>query len=854
MVTFTTQAQYRKTDGVGENPQINNNLNWDRVDQGGGWASVVIETGHGGTAGQWYTFNSSGEAIKADASDPDKCRFLMMLTADKAQDLEGLFLKLGWFEITGWALTAGREYWLSDDGSGDMQTTPPVGSSVEVFLGYSQTTEVFHIQTQTAVEAAVSEAVEIDVYNDTGSDLTEGKSVYVSGYDATTELPEVTYAKSDAPGTMPAFGIVKETITTGNAGIVVAFGMLAGINTSAFTQGDILFVDAAVAGDLTEVEPAGNEIQVVAQVIKDDASDGRLKVMCVGRQEPTAGGGQVIWDLLVAPSGGDHTSLSAAASAASAGDIIAVRGAITEIANVSIPAGVQVTGFGATRNTTTADNAVVVTMANYTITCGAGSHVEGILFTYVPTGTGALWTVATNYVTVKACHFENIGTTVAGRFFQISGNYGIYDGLTFNGNGWMNRAFNLNGCSRSIFTNIIMQEMSCASDSQLKSTSSSECTFTNFIIEISAGTGTNPVVEEATEVVGVNGHIYTNFTIDGNDDASYGFFLLYETSNINGAHIEKCEKGIRCDAYSHVISNVTVFNCSEHGIYIQSVGADDFVQISNCTIEACGTSSAGEGGIHAASANNVKITGVHIYDTPVACRGINLGGAGNILTAVTVETEIYLSGADNRLTNCEAATIELTGNDGTVVNCECTTLITSGDRTRISVTAYTTHTDTGGFTKVDGTRKVGADPNNTHDIADGFVVGDHWLNTTTEALFACTDNTAANAVWQCLTFQGKTGAQKTISSGAIVLTGDENGYIEAEAESGTADTLDNITGVIGGILIIATYNNHDITITNGAGGGGQFFTKGGGNLVLTGYGAWAMFLGRSGEWFEMQYT
>jgi hypothetical protein len=57
---------------------------------------------------------------------------------------------------------------------------------------------------------------------------------------------------------MPAFGIVSDDIANGATGVVVIGGELSGINTSAFSVGDELFV--GTAGALTATKPTGTAL------------------------------------------------------------------------------------------------------------------------------------------------------------------------------------------------------------------------------------------------------------------------------------------------------------------------------------------------------------------------------------------------------------------------------------------------------------------------------------------------------------------------------------------------------------------------------------------------------------------
>ena len=114
--------------------------------------------------------------------------------------------------------------------------------------------------------------------NNTGSTITKGSAVYVSGHTTETQVAD---ADNTSAASMPAFGIVSDDILNGATGTIVIGGEVSGINTSAFSVGDELFV--GTAGALTATKPTGTAlIQKIAKVTKAAAS-GELLVTGAGR-------------------------------------------------------------------------------------------------------------------------------------------------------------------------------------------------------------------------------------------------------------------------------------------------------------------------------------------------------------------------------------------------------------------------------------------------------------------------------------------------------------------------------------------------------------------------------------------
>lgn len=120
-----------------------------------------------------------------------------------------------------------------------------------------------------------------------GENLVKGDVVYVSGNSG--NIPIVSKAQANAGGTkMPAFGICTQTINTGNTGYIVTQGLFVGINTSAFTPGDTLYVSATTAGAMANVSPSGeeNKIQNIGKVVRS-ANGGSILVGGAGRFNAT---------------------------------------------------------------------------------------------------------------------------------------------------------------------------------------------------------------------------------------------------------------------------------------------------------------------------------------------------------------------------------------------------------------------------------------------------------------------------------------------------------------------------------------------------------------------------------------
>ena len=115
-----------------------------------------------------------------------------------------------------------------------------------------------------------------------GEALSKGDVVYISGINGNTTI--VSKADADDANKMPAFGVAATDITSGTTGDIFTFGTLSGLDTSAFTLGDELFV-STTAGALTSTAPTGesSKLQKIAKVTRSDNSSGSIFIMGAGR-------------------------------------------------------------------------------------------------------------------------------------------------------------------------------------------------------------------------------------------------------------------------------------------------------------------------------------------------------------------------------------------------------------------------------------------------------------------------------------------------------------------------------------------------------------------------------------------
>lgn len=122
----------------------------------------------------------------------------------------------------------------------------------------------------------IGQQVVVRARNNSGSAITKGSVVKVIGVAGGFIGINLALGDSDA-NSATAFGIVAEDIADASNGFVSIQGIVHGLNTNSFTEGDVLYLSPTVAGTFTNVKPvAPQHAVVVGYVAKKSATDGHI--------------------------------------------------------------------------------------------------------------------------------------------------------------------------------------------------------------------------------------------------------------------------------------------------------------------------------------------------------------------------------------------------------------------------------------------------------------------------------------------------------------------------------------------------------------------------------------------------
>lgn len=241
---------------------------------GGSGGSLPDQTGHAGqflttdgSTASWSTPAGSGDVVgPASATDNAVARFNLTtgkliqnsaVTISDTGDMAGV-ASLGIanyvdFDITPTVTNAvGRLYW------NDAQSTLAVGLT-------------------SAISADIGQTLYARATNAEATTISKGQAVYM--FSATGNRVSVKLANNTGDATSAkTFGLAAENITAGSTGMIICQGVLDGLDTSAYTAGDSLYL-GATAGALTATKPyAPNHLVYIGTVERANAGNGQIYV------------------------------------------------------------------------------------------------------------------------------------------------------------------------------------------------------------------------------------------------------------------------------------------------------------------------------------------------------------------------------------------------------------------------------------------------------------------------------------------------------------------------------------------------------------------------------------------------
>lgn len=159
----------------------------------------------------------------------------------------------------------------------------------------------------TAAAALGDSSVSYYVKNTTGVTINRGTAVMATGTDGNSG--HILVAPMVADGTVePKYyiGVLADDIDNGGFGYAIHFGSVIQVNTNAFNDGDVLWVDPSTPGGFTTTEPTAPSVKLATAIVLNSSTNGKIFVRVQGNEglhelhdvsiTSIADGQMIVWD------------------------------------------------------------------------------------------------------------------------------------------------------------------------------------------------------------------------------------------------------------------------------------------------------------------------------------------------------------------------------------------------------------------------------------------------------------------------------------------------------------------------------------------------------------------------------
>jgi hypothetical protein len=133
------------------------------------------------------------------------------------------------------------------------------------------------------VVVQVGQEMHVKARNDTGATIENGSVVYITG--ATGNRPTVAKAQANGATTSNILGVATADIENNTDGYITVAGLVRGLNTNAYAEGDTLYLSESTAGGLRNSQPDAPNFTVrIGKVTRKNPSVGVILVALDGNQ------------------------------------------------------------------------------------------------------------------------------------------------------------------------------------------------------------------------------------------------------------------------------------------------------------------------------------------------------------------------------------------------------------------------------------------------------------------------------------------------------------------------------------------------------------------------------------------
>ncbi len=143
--------------------------------------------------------------------------------------------------------------------------SPPAYSEGRVFYDSSDKSLSYY-NDETDITMNIGREMWARVRNNSGATILNGKAVYINS--AIGQLPTIRLAIASTLPSSRVIGLATHDIGDNENGYVTIIGEVKGLNTNSFNDGDILYLSAVSAGELTATKPSSPNLVVQMGVVE----------------------------------------------------------------------------------------------------------------------------------------------------------------------------------------------------------------------------------------------------------------------------------------------------------------------------------------------------------------------------------------------------------------------------------------------------------------------------------------------------------------------------------------------------------------------------------------------------------
>lgn len=180
----------------------------------------------------------------------------------------------------------------------DLNTAPSNPTNVEGRLFYDNQQKSLSYYNESDMTLQIGQESVIRVYNQTGSAISDGKAVYITGPSSANGFPSVALANAAIYDSSEVIGITTTTIANSGYGYVTATGKVNGLDTHLIAEGSEIYLSATDPGGWSTTAPASPAAPVRLGIVSNsDITDGSILVDITFREGANKTSGAILFAL-----------------------------------------------------------------------------------------------------------------------------------------------------------------------------------------------------------------------------------------------------------------------------------------------------------------------------------------------------------------------------------------------------------------------------------------------------------------------------------------------------------------------------------------------------------------------------